>query len=564
MVGVRHLAAGAVGAALVLGAALRSGAPGRGARLPAAAGPRADFVPGAGRRAHAALCLAVKDQPADVLEWVAWHHHLARVDRLYVVENVNDWPPERHAAPPTRTERLLAGYIGAGVVEHLPFVFSEATRGRYPHHQAFAYSACFDLFGLRHEWIVAIDADEFVEYPGIGNGTSLSDILRAHERPGVGELLLNWRMFGNPNGTVRTRPLAGTVATYTGCMPASYGDNRHHKTAARPRALRALNIHAGELREGWRAVDERGVALPVTDLRNGTATVARVWVNHYVSRSAEENAEKTARGSGDLNTKTAKFFKLMDRDATETCASARDAWLASGVWDGAAEWAEGIGNGALPVAFPSPPRAPMPAADCAPALPLSFFLPSAGGPPPVPGHCYWTSPAFLETVAPHLARAPLPFPLPGFPAQVRRNSSSSGSETLVAGVPEHPSERFDSDADGDFELDDPADFAGLAGATQSPDPEGSTAIGDEPSGSSSSDEAEGKTDACRECGRAFKSTGHLNRHKRSHLPESLRPHACSFGCGRRFARTDNLRMHEATHRQGGHRRKRTRRARVDD
>ncbi|KAI9026330.1 hypothetical protein DFJ74DRAFT_664006 [Hyaloraphidium curvatum] len=71
---------------------------------------------------------------------------------------------------------------------------------------------------------------------------------------------------------------------------------------------------------------------------------------------------------------------------------------------------------------------------------------------------------------------------------------------------------------------------------------------------------DGKVHACGECGRAFKSFGHLNRHAKSHLPEALRPHACEYGCGRRFARTDNLRMHHATHdRSGRGRRRRQRR-----
>ncbi|KAI9011619.1 hypothetical protein DFJ74DRAFT_710533 [Hyaloraphidium curvatum] len=103
----------------------------------------------------------------------------------------NDADHDFDPASRALTEKLLRSYMESGIVDYLPYSWTGELAARYAHNQAMAYDICMGSFGLRHEWIVVLDTDEFVEFDGIGEGSvSLADSLRRYENPGTGQLCM--------------------------------------------------------------------------------------------------------------------------------------------------------------------------------------------------------------------------------------------------------------------------------------------------------------------------------------------------------------------------------------
>lgn len=83
-----------------------------------------------------------------------------------------------------------------------------------------------------------------------------------------------------------------------------------------------------------------------------------------------------------------------------------------------------------------------------------------------------------------------------------------------------------------------------------PTPPSSTELSNK---TSTSEPVTKKTYACKTCGRAFTTLGHLARHNRTHTGE--RKHACPWPlCEARFARQDNCMQHFKMHLKGKDRR----------
>ena len=190
------------------------------------------------------------------------------------------------------------------------------------------YSSCIHAFGHRHHWLAFIDSDEFIEYVDMDRDAALADVLRDYERPDVGRsLFIQRRLFANRNQSIVSRPPGGTVRGLTDCFPLQdnvepYHDHRHGKTISRPRRALEADVHVECLQPRYHVVDELNREIgqvPILDRHSSQ----RFWLNHYVSRSVEQNEAKTRRGSGDLGTKQRAFFDYADSGAISTCSSAR-------------------------------------------------------------------------------------------------------------------------------------------------------------------------------------------------------------------------------------------------
>jgi len=78
------------------------------------------------------------------------------------------------------SQTVLAQYISAGVVAHLPFLWSSALLKHFKNHQEYADTIFIQSFGLCHEWMALIDADEFIKYPEMVNGTPFASVLEQY------------------------------------------------------------------------------------------------------------------------------------------------------------------------------------------------------------------------------------------------------------------------------------------------------------------------------------------------------------------------------------------------
>ncbi|MBB6255040.1 glycosyltransferase family 2 protein [Nitrospirillum iridis] len=252
------------------------------------------------------LCAIIKDEADSLLEWVAYHH-LMGVDRFVVYDNgstdgsrallerlarriditVIDWPsagggvalsfPEARDLVLSRPD--LRGFNWWG----------ERTVGP----QMRAYNHFLAYYGAETDWVLFIDADEFVVSR---DGMSLPALAaRYGQDPAVGAVALNWRYFGSSGQLAPDGRLV--IERFTRCAPTAFSGHVHMKTLARPAALDRMLIHAGRLGAGWRYVDDRGQPVDIRDFAFTPAVShARLWLNHYSVKSRAEFQRKRARG----------------------------------------------------------------------------------------------------------------------------------------------------------------------------------------------------------------------------------------------------------------------------
>ncbi|WP_159107220.1 glycosyltransferase family 2 protein [Azospirillum sp. B4] len=252
------------------------------------------------------LCAIIKDEADGLLEWVAYHR-LMGVDRFVIYDNGStdggralldrlagridltaiDWPSGGEGTVlsfPQACARLLSipdprrfDWWGDGAIGP----------------QMRAYNHFLTYYGAETDWVLFIDADEFVVSH---EGVSLPALAaRYGEDPAAGAVALNWRYFGSnglqaPDGRL-------VIERFTRCAPALFSGHVHMKTLARPAALDRMVIHAGRLAAGWRYVDDQGRPVDIRDLAFTPAiSHARVQLNHYSVKSRAEFRRKQARG----------------------------------------------------------------------------------------------------------------------------------------------------------------------------------------------------------------------------------------------------------------------------
>ncbi|KAK9834848.1 hypothetical protein WJX81_003498 [Elliptochloris bilobata] len=254
-------------------------------------------LPSAQSTAYLAVCLVVRDQHADIREWL--HHHMALgVGRFYIFDNNSTTPMLGH----------LEDLVRGGVVE---YHFLTAFRHHSNRTQLHVYDTCIQRFRTRHRWIAFIDADEFfvLRDPSV---PSLPALLEEFED--FGALAVNWQVVGS-SGHV-TKPAGGTLAAYTRCLPASRTANRHVKAIANMQYVRHAGVdpHSFVYKDGKFAVNSACEA--VGGAMAERAVHDRVALNHYVTKSRTEYADKMVRGSAMGNQKTIEFFDLIEGEAT--------------------------------------------------------------------------------------------------------------------------------------------------------------------------------------------------------------------------------------------------------
>ncbi|OBT73177.1 hypothetical protein VF21_07913 [Pseudogymnoascus sp. 05NY08] len=258
---------------------------------------------------HVAICLAIKDQYADLTEWLTHHYHHIGIRRFYLMDD---------GSSPALATLNYSAFVDPKAITHR--YYHPALHVRYQ--QLASYNDCIRLFGHKHKWIAFIDADEFLHV--YGNETLL-DILKPYDDDEtVGAFGINWQI--HTSGGLLTRP-PSTRKGFTRCIedqdpnhPPTVGtENEHIKVLVKPPfSLGPDSPHKFKLKPGARTVGEDGDTVdrfawrvPIT--RN------RVALHHYATRSREEYEAKISRGNGMGDPKGWDWWKHVEAIGTEEC-----------------------------------------------------------------------------------------------------------------------------------------------------------------------------------------------------------------------------------------------------
>lgn len=295
-----------------------------------------------------AICAVIKDDPAYVTEWVEYHLWLG-VDRLYILDD----------ASPVPLARVLSPFVAAGRVAMMtPPVLPNVTRTSYADSpQGRGYNACIQHACAQHDYMAFIDSDEFIIVEdGEGQEVSmrpsrggarwawraLTHRALAHHRrnqtPHLGAflarhfttshtsgILLNWVVFA---GGHARRPSGGILRNYQNCLPANHTKSHAVKTLANCAYVTGSdNPHTlvyGRAPAGAREVDEWGQPATHDGTYTRDASHTRLFLHHYMFKSADDAAVKLRVGAGSGMKKSEAYYRGILADATQTCSGARE------------------------------------------------------------------------------------------------------------------------------------------------------------------------------------------------------------------------------------------------
>jgi hypothetical protein len=273
----------------------------------------ARYHPPAGQdNAYVAMCLVVKNQNADLPEWVQYHSYIG-VRKFYIYD---------HGSTPPAFQSLQR-YIQTGLVEYKYYVghHSGAVIPRLFENtgQGYGFAECINSAKHRHRWLAFIDADEFlvIKDPEISKQNINNFLADFEAHPG---LAVNWVTFGSAGHL--TRPTGSTLTQYTKCFPGSHKNELHIKTIANTAFLTGINSnpHYFSFAHGKLPVTEN--LEPVPAAHSARHSSNRIALHHYTVKSLEDYKKKVKRGGGSGAVKNMHYIVSVDALAKEECMAA--------------------------------------------------------------------------------------------------------------------------------------------------------------------------------------------------------------------------------------------------
>jgi hypothetical protein len=217
---------------------------------------------------YLSVCAIYKDEASYLHEWVEFHR-LVGVERFFLYDNRST---DEHL-------ELLGPYLEQGVVTVRDW---PAHPGQMP-----AYRDCIERHRDDSRWIAFIDVDEFLFSP---TGQPVSEILTEYEQwPG---LVVNRPAFG-PSGH-STRPQGLVIENYVWRAPAG---NTIKSVVDPSRVVDCKTPHSFVYADGVLPVNEH--KQPVDGFRTQDASIERLRVNHYHTKSEQEWRDKFTRPRAD-------------------------------------------------------------------------------------------------------------------------------------------------------------------------------------------------------------------------------------------------------------------------
>lgn len=227
---------------------------------------------------NTAICAIVKNEGRYLREWLSYHKTIG-VSHFYMFDN--------DSTDDTAQILSFAQRCGFCTVYNWPCRPNERA-------QLTAYRCCLQNHSADCEWILFLDADEFVN---LKKHHTINDLL--DDYPEASALGLHWRMFGD-SGEGDYRP-GLIIERFTRAAPEQFGPNHLVKTIARTHKLVEPFVHTHRLVDGATYMDlERRPLKHHPAARQDTASHKIAQVNHYFTKSRSEWAFKRMRGKADL------------------------------------------------------------------------------------------------------------------------------------------------------------------------------------------------------------------------------------------------------------------------
>lgn len=233
-------------------------------------------------------CSTLKNEADYLAEWIAFHRGQG-IQHFHLYDNGSEDHPETVLEKLGRHDITL--YKTSG-----------------PRKQLEAYNDCLDRLRGKSTWLAFLDLDEFI-VPAPGE--TLPGILQDFEDPHYGGLGIHWQCFGSSGHEERPEGLQTEAYRFRAPIDWPWW-NWHVKSIVRPeRVFMMTTPHHATYLQNFFPVTERHEFL------NGPfacpASVQRVQVNHYFTRSRREFCRKILRGGGMGNNKSMVHFYEVDR-----------------------------------------------------------------------------------------------------------------------------------------------------------------------------------------------------------------------------------------------------------
>ncbi|KAE8450315.1 hypothetical protein EG329_006743 [Mollisiaceae sp. DMI_Dod_QoI] len=249
---------------------------------------------------YVAVCMSVKDQAKDMVEFFVHHYYNMGIKRFYVMDDGSD-PP-------------LSTFEYPGIPRTaLTFTF-QPRASRAGNMQTVFYGWCIEWYADKHTWIAFLDGDEFLETPG---NETLNEVLESFvDDDTVGALGVNWRMHSS-SGLLK-RP-ESVRQSFVHCI---YDDLEHNGTSSANAHIKsivktkyaeaAINPHKFATK-GRNTVGEYSDVVTTAAWRR-PITRTRIGLHHYAVKSREEYVEKMNRGNGMTDPKREAFWLEIENE----------------------------------------------------------------------------------------------------------------------------------------------------------------------------------------------------------------------------------------------------------
>ena len=224
-----------------------------------------------------AACLYVRNEAKLVAEWIAYHAAIG-VNHFIIYDNLS-------------SDGTLQTITRCSAVFPITII-RWSVQTKYAHQEAFEH--CIRSFRFIHDWILFVDADEFVVPVRDG---SLPAFLAHME--GASGVACNWAMYGS-SGHVDD-PSGLMISNFCRRAADNFEPNRHTKMIVRPHLVRhVLLSHYFEMDGPLVSPDGTRQTWESLGLIEKQADLSICRVNHYFVRSRKQWEAKMQRGYRDF------------------------------------------------------------------------------------------------------------------------------------------------------------------------------------------------------------------------------------------------------------------------